>query len=299
LDLNLVRLVFEVSADDPVSLRPHLYDSVRRFENYFKSVSCSKTDLSCNLCGADADRCPYRPVFGQTLSTDPDVLRRHQKPPLPFAFKISDIVDDSSCIELGLVLAGNAIQHISAFRCAIELMIISIAEKNRMDADVSGIWFLDYQGGRLELNVTPDALVLLSGLEILQASQHYDSIRICLESPLKLLRGGSIAHSFDFAALLRSQLRRCSSLFAYYGEGELELDYAIMSEASEAVSCLGNSFRFTRPQWTQRAGLAGISGSGEFSGLADGMLPLLNLGSYFNAGKGAAYGFGGYRIENV
>jgi hypothetical protein len=299
VDLNLVHLIFKLPSDDPVSLMLHLYDAVRRFDKYFKSVCCSQSVLSCHLCREHTERCPHRSVFGQTLSTDPDVLRRHQKPPLPFIFKIGDIGPVNSCVELGLVIVGNAIQHVNIFESAINMMIASIAENNGLDVSVSGTFCLDYQGGRHELNAASHSLVLLSSLEILEATQHSDLVRIHLDSPLRLLCGGTISHSFDFSLLLRSQLRRCSSLFAYYSEGELELDYVYMSLAAAKVTSAGSDFRFTRPDWSRRAGFAGILGAGEFTNLADGMLPLLTLGSHFNAGKGAAYGMGEYRLERV
>jgi len=299
LDLNLVHIVLEVSSDDQVSLISQMYDAVRRFESCFKSVCCTQSDLSCHRCVEQSERCPYRSVFGQTLSHDPYVVRRHQKPPLPFTFKISKIERASSCIEISIVIAGNAIQYVSIFLDAFNLLVASVGENNGVDIAVSGSWCLDYQGGRHELNAPSLSLVLLSGLEILQSTLYSDAIRIYLESPLRLLCSGSIAHSFDFTLMFRSQLRRCSSLFAYYGEGELELDYGFLSEAAERVTCLRNNSGFTKPQWTNRVALSGMLGVVEFTDLADGMLPLLMLGSYFNAGKGAAYGMGVYRIEEL
>jgi len=299
VDLNLVHIVFEVTTDNPPALLPQLYDTVRRFDGYFKSINCSQADLSCQLCREQSALCAYRSVFGQFLSVDPDILRRHQKPPLPFAFRIRENAYTSSCIELGIVIVGNAIQHMSMFQRAINLMVASVASNSGMDVAVSGTWSVDYQGGRHEFNAPSHSLTLLSGPEIIESTQYSDVVRICFDSPLRLISAGSIVHSFDFALLLRSQLRRCSSLFAYYGEGELELDYVYMSDAAKRVTCIENSFRFTKPQWTQRAGLAGMLGSGEFTDLTDGMLPLLMLGSYLNAGKGAAFGMGVYRLEEM
>jgi hypothetical protein len=299
LDLNLVHIVFEISRDEPVSLIQQLYDAVRGFEKYFKSCSCTQNDLPCQLCRDLEACCPYRSVFGQLLSTDPGVVRRHQKPPLPFAFKIIETEQTTECTELGLVIAGKAIHHVSLFQSAVKLMIASVTENKGVDATVSGTWCLDYQGGRHELNAASYQLILFSSLEIIQATQHSKSVKIYLDSPLRLLCGGSIAHAFDFGLLLRSQLRRCSSFFAHFGEGELELDYVLLSQEAEKVTSPGNVFNFSKPQWALHARLGGILGAGEFTGLTDGMFPLLRLGSYLNAGKGAAYGLGAYRIESI
>jgi hypothetical protein len=104
-------------------------------------------------------------------------------------------------------------------------------------------------------------------------------------------------HFFDFSLFFRSQLRRCSSLCAYYGTGEMELDYANLSRAAHNVTVLEDEILYTRPLWAPRRGKAGLIGSVECSGLVEPMYSLLLLGSYFNAGKGAAYGSGFYTVE--
>lgn len=297
MDLNLVKIVFEISSLDPERLQPGLYYALRRFDVHFKKVSCLKGDIQCHLCGELAEGCPYRSVFGQILSTDLDIVRKHQKPPLPFAFKISEISDVKSTIELSIVIVGSAIRHVTFFQGAINQMVASVSKSSGIDAYIAETWSIDYQGGSHELNLSSNSFLLLSALEIIQSSIHSETVRIKLESPLRLACRSSIAHSFDFGLLLRSQLRRCSSLFAYYGEGELELDYLFLSEAADRVTVSGNGFSFTEPHWSERAGFAGVIGTGELRNLAYGVLPLLTLGTYFNAGKASSYGMGAYRFE--
>lgn len=299
MDLNLVHIVYEVRTDEPLLLLPHLCDALRRFENYFKTVSSTLSKVQPSTDREDAAISPHISVFGQILSTDPDVVRRHQKPPLPFAFKIREVVPADSCIELAVVIIGSAIQHAAIFLKAVKLMLVSAGEDGGVDVSVSGAWSLDYQGGRHALNKESSSMIILSAIEILKVPRHSDSVRIIIESPLRLSSGGIITHSFDFALFFRSQMRRCSSLFAYYGEGELDLDYLLLSAATDRVTASANSFTFSKPVWSQRSALTGITGSGEFGDIADGMLPLLTLGSYFNAGKGAGYGMGVYRVEEL
>jgi len=297
LDLNLVHIIYEVQTDEPLLFLPNLYDSLRRFENYFKAISSTQSKVPRSNSREEVEHSPHRSVFGQILSTDPDVVRRHQKPPLPFAFKIKELSHIASCIELSIVIAGSAIQHVSIFRRAIKLMLVSVAENSGVDVAVSGVWSLDYQGGRHAISSDSSMLVILSALEILQSPRHSDSVKILIESPLRLLNSGIIAHSFDFGLLLRSQLRRCSSLFAYYGDGELDMDYRLLAAAADRVTTLANSFNFRKPEWSQWGTQTGIVGRGEFGDVAEGILPLLTLGSCFNAGKGAGYGMGAYLVE--
>ncbi|MEI6214133.1 MAG: CRISPR system precrRNA processing endoribonuclease RAMP protein Cas6 [Desulfuromonadales bacterium] len=141
-------------------------------------------------------------------------------------------------------------------------------------------------------------IALLSCREILDGTSSSECITIHFESPLRLLLRGSIARSFDFSLFFRSQLRRGSSLYAYYGDGELEIDYRLLSDAAEKVSVLESNVCYSLPRWSSRRDMAGLLGSASFCGLADGMSQLLTLGSCFNAGKGSSFGFGSYRIES-
>jgi hypothetical protein len=118
-----------------------------------------------------------------------------------------------------------------------------------------------------------------------------------LKAPTRLLYNGSIIHLFDFAAFFRSQMRRCSSLCAYYGSGELDLDFVQLSDLSQNVSVFDNQIRYSQPHWSKRQNRAGLIGTAECSGLVAPMSALLLLGSYFNAGKGATFGFGYHEIE--
>lgn len=300
MDLNLVKLVYSLKTNNADAEEGFIYKALRRFDVFFRRSFCRFAFDSCKACKVET-ACPYRDVFSQTLSTDPDVVRRHQKPPLPFSFKINRMDIDSSSLELAIVMVGNAINYLSIFHSAIFQLIDSISDKCVDSVPViTGIYSLDYQSGRHEIDfATPDNLnlIVLSSREVMENTVVTESIRLVLTSPLRLLSAKSLLHGFDFNVFMRSQLRRCSSLFAYYGDGELDIDYAGLSSASDRVICSKNSIRYSQPSWSQSSGNAGLLGTSEFRCLTPGMLPVLTLGSYFNSGKGAASGMGAYRIE--
>ena len=66
---------------------------------------------------------------------------------------------------------------------------------------------------------------------------------------------------------------------------------------SQNVTALDNSIKYIQPSWSGKLNRAGLTGTVECVGLVDPMIPLLILGSYFNAGKGASYGSGFHQIE--
>jgi hypothetical protein len=159
---------------------------------------------------------------------------------------------------------------------------------------------IDYQGNRQVISQEcslSESVILLSGRHIIENSVNYDCARLIFKSPMRLPNNGSIMNYFDFDIFFRSQLRRCSSLFSYYGSGELWLDFSDLSETAKYVAVLEDEIHYTRPQWSRRKDRSGLTGSVECAGLVEPMFSLLLLGSYFNAGKGATFGAGRYQIE--
>ena len=302
VDLDFIRIECEVTTDNCTQLTTRLHDELRNFEAHFKASSCLMVHNACPSC-SEHGGCPYSIVFSQKISSDPEVVRLHQKPPLPFALYIKEsgggLVSHTAAV--GLVVIGTAINYVEYFHAAL----LSMVEASALSAHNSehyalNSYTLDYQGVRHEVSSGtsfPDSLILLSGHHILHNSVHSDSIRLFLKSPLRLLCNSSIIHLFDFAAFFRSQMRRCSSLCAYYGSGELGLDFVQLSELAQNIAVFDDQIRYSQPQWTKRQNKAGLTGSAECSGVIEPMVALLVLGSYFNAGKGATFGFGYYEIE--
>lgn len=302
MDLNLVQIVFDVETENTDAVESFMYQALRRFDVLFRQSCCrfgSKICLECN----EQSVCPYQNIFAQELSTDLDIVRRHQKPPLPYAFKISHMHDKKSCLEISLVVIGNAVNHLYLFDVAVRKMIELIPEKLSGTIPViTGTYCIDYQSGRHELDFSlhgTQNMVVLSSLEIMENTTGSGNVRLILESPLRIISTGFVLHSMDFGAFFRSQLRRCSSLFAYYGDGELDVDYVVLSAAANQVNCLKNGIRFLQPSWSQRPNCAGLLGIAECEHVVQGILPLLNLGSFINAGKGASFGLGAYSAEAV
>lgn len=300
MDLDFVRIECDISSDTPASLTAALYDELRNFEAQFKLSCCTILQEPCTSCSNNVE-CPYRIVFAQQLSSDHEIVRLHQKPSLPFSLYISEMCSNMLRCTVGMVVVGSAINHIRVFHAALLRMIESAVHTGAPPATAAlRSYSLDYQDIRHEISHTsslPESVILLSGQHILKNTVHSDSARLTLKSPLRLTNNGSIAHSFDFAMFFRSQLRRCSSLCAYYGTGELELDFAGLSQRAQNVAVLEDGIHYTQPKWTKRLNRAGLTGSVECIGLVEPMFSLLLLGSYFNAGKGATFGLGFHKVE--
>lgn len=289
----------EIVSNKPPEFTALLYDMLPKFKLHFKAVCCTNISKSCELCHESTD-CAYITIFSQQLSQDPEIVRLHQKPSLPFSLYIQDADKDSS-IAVGITIIGSAINYLNYFYSALLAMIdeylFLFLKNNSFNLH---FYTLDYLGDRHQIRETSelhDNVILLNGTEVMLNTRLSDHIIISFKSPLSLLLRGLFLHQFDFAIFLRSQLRRCSSLYAYYGRTSLDLDYFFLSQAAANVLLLKNEIHYIRPLCSKKAGTSGLLGSAEFFELNQQMVSLLQLGSYFNSGKGASSGAGFYQLE--
>lgn len=133
------------------------------------------------------------------------------------------------------------------------------------------------------------------------------TIQLRFLSPLRLRQQGSnvAPRDFAFAGLAASLMRRASALLAQSGVDTRDIDWRGLSDRARAVAWTRHQFgwqEFERRSERQQATmiLGGVVGRAEVDGDAVGEFwPLLWLGQWLHAGKGASFGFGKYRIRSV
>jgi hypothetical protein len=271
---------------------PYLFLRLRQpFLDGLRRILC-KGSTTCERC-SNRHECPYHELVGQELAVDPAV-RRHQKPSLPFAFQlppVGEVFADS--VEIGLVLAGRAVNHASAFISALYTLQVD-------DTAVVSVHSLDLAGGRLLLPRNPppflEGLSLFSESELLLSSSlPPDRIKLKITTPLRLTHDGRVLRRFDVSLFLRTLLRRISSVAAYYGE-EMHADYSDLAARSNSIVCNANELRWVCVSAEREGRYDGILGTCVLEGDLVDFHPFLLLGQEFHLGKGAVFGFGGFQV---
>lgn len=287
-----LRFSLEPPSETP---NPYALFAIRQqFPAAFRRVAgCFHAALPC-VAGID---CPCRYVFDQRLATDPSALRRYQKPPLPFAFKIPQLTENCSIgdeVELTLVVVGEAISHLDLFVKGVRFLF-----------EPSGL-FKDWQIISVEavsldktLTTIPvnSAGVGFDSLPILSFDDFFSEsgvncarLTMNFQTPLRLVHKGSPLRNLSFSTVAGALFRRISALAYYYGREELPHDFKWLAQQSQQVVCGSSDLN-----WVNRGGsLQGIQGRALFSGELADFMPFLHLGSVLNIGKGAAYGMGSY-----
>lgn len=281
--LNIVKVLLPVLSGQTQTSLPFLAGKGALFEQRLLEACCAEPSCRADDCTIRTG-CPFPGLAARTISPDAELLKRHQKPGLPFVF--APCADTNG---FSLVLLGSAIPHLPLFLKALEL------------DGANAIRGCDYQDISVTLRPGPDGMV--ENLPVLAASelialatpqfQRCSSIRVNLLAPLRLVKNGHELSWFDPVFFIRSLLRRLSSLAAYYGEGVDTDQVRRLAELAGAVTLVRRT-----PAAVPSKG-RGITGCYELNGPFDELGPLLVLGSLVHLGKGASYGLGDFELSPI
>lgn len=286
MDLNLIRLQLPLTPAASVAFQPLITGHGSSFEAALLCAGCTAVACNCETCLNQPDCLSYL-LLSRSLSPDPDLVRRYQKPALPFVFAPSPTSEPA----LRLTLAGPACDALPLF--ADTLAAVAGVQVR------SGLHAFDYQEQLIPLQFQADGqcsnLPLLSLAELFE--QHHSrfvgcrSVEIVFQTPLRLRHNGRELHQIQPAVMIRGLLRRLSSLTAYYGvAGDTDRFTTLAARADEvrlvtrepAVAC-------------QR----GVYGRYQLKGPFEEFGPYLALGNLVHLGKGAAYGQGSFTVTRL
>lgn len=284
MDIPIVHLEFTASGRCGSPPAANLLSSLRKgFPTAFRrATGCAAEGGECG----DGGGCPCRTVFGQELAADPTALRRYQKPPLPFAFRLQP-AGRGGGEDLALLLFGAAVTHLDLFIAATLDLLGPCSQGGLLVSAVAA------DGGRVPIpsGIHPaefPSLPLLSLDELLEPCRgRVTEVTIEILSPLRLLQGGAPLRHIPFAPLAGALFRRISSLAYYYGGRELGCEFKWLASLASQVACSRSELVRTP---------FGVTGRVTYAGDLEEFLPFISLGSLLNVGKGAAYGMGSYRI---
>lgn len=262
-----------------------LFDLKKHFSDAFRSEAC-RSKGECEDCSVPD--CAFAADFGQQLSSDPAVIKRHQKPSLPFILHpplLSPKNPSETRVELSLVLVGNAVTRIDIYLRSLRRVLA----EGPVRGVVETVTYGDAAGGR------SGEPVIVPAADFLAQPFPEGPLLLQLKTPLRLVHEGMPVREFSFPLFMRTLLRRVSSLAGYYGAGESEADFRMLSRQAEEVVVGRPSFRTER--WKGSSRMEGITGSCLLRGAIADLYPFLRLGELLNVGKGAPFGFGSFTLS--
>ena len=232
-----------------------------------------------------ADPDEYARLFAPVATEGPSGLRQ---PPRPFIFCCGHL--NGARIPAG----GHFDFALHVFdRRRSRYIFDRVSEVfTRLERDGLGI-----ERGRAHLDrAEPAAVPVVVPLE--PSPEPVTLLRVQFVTPTEWKRSD---HSFG--QLLRRTRDRVSTLRALYGEGPLEMDFAALGAAADAVRTAASELRYIDVErHSIRTGqvhpLGGFIGSADFEGALTPFVPLLEAGTWTGIGRHTVWGQGQIQIGN-
>ena len=296
---------FKCTLQKDAHLPPYKGSTFRgAFGSALKKVSCTARHGECAGCLL-AERCLYSLTF-EANGTAIKSAGRIAMPPRPYVIRPPE---ETKCqyaagdsFDFSLMLFGDTNEYLPYFIFAFETMgkkglgkkIDGQRATYRLDA-------VESQGQQIYSAVDQQLSAGVRGLPLRlvdsSSPQETGRLTLTLKTPLRLKFDNRFQAKLPFSLLVRAMLRRVSSLFETYGDGEPQLDYRGLVERAKQieVSCDGLSWydwqRYSNRQESTMM-MGGMTGSVTYRGQIGEYLPLLELCRELHLGKQTAFGLG-------
>jgi hypothetical protein len=302
--IRLQRYDFTCTWQSEVHLPDYLGSALRgAFGWALKKSSCALKNQQCSTCLLRRN-CAYAWVFETERYTD-ESGRKVNARPHPFIFQpgenTSGIRHSGDPWSFSLLLIDRGIDFLPHVVYSVQQMgetgIGAGGRHGRGRFSLEKIFAgdapaYDSAHGMLERPTTPSSLHLGE-----QPPKPVRSMRVTLQTPLRLKQDNALQRSLPFHRLIRATLRRIASLEEAYGQGEPSLDYSGMVQRAEQVETTESTIRcqellrFSNRQ-QRKVSLSGLIGEVEYRGELIEFVPLLEYASRVNLGKQTVFGLG-------
>ncbi len=250
-----------------------------------------------------------------TLPDDPVLSRLVQKPAPAFVLQPDlsrqGLIEPNGRLVLPVLFVGNGLKQIDLFTRLIEQLGLQGLHKGTGQFCLDGVEAEDASGLRAMLwikgepkpkpKLIPPVCDLLWWLQRQKVAAEILSLNLI--SPVRLLRQKKPVFKPEFSDIFPFILRRVTSMLAKHAAVEVVSDPVGLIQQAAQVEVITNHL-----QWHDWRRLTGEQGGQDLGGLLGEMQLrgaglaevywLLQLGSLFNIGKGAAYGAGQYNMRS-
>lgn len=252
-----------------------------------------------------------RALLQPPLPLDPQIRRQAQKPAPAFVLtpdpEIRGPLKSHQIIVLPVLFIGRGLLGVNAFVSLLQQLGQQGLYHGRGRFCLEGAESEDASGVRAMLWSAGEAAEIVPPVSdlgwLLEChAPAADSITLNVISPLRLLHQNKPLFKIGFSDLFPFILRRVSAMLACHAGVEVCKEPKSLLAKAQEITILENRLQWQ--DWRRLAGtergqdLGGLLGELRIcgSGLAE-ILWVLQLGSLFNVGKGAAYGAGQYRLK--
>jgi hypothetical protein len=252
----------------------------------------------------------FKRLFSPPLPTDPEALRRFQRPAPGFVLKTGLALQQEHAegdeYSLQVVFCGDGIQLLEPFMTLLRALAhaglhrgAGRCEPIRILSRNSGGSFVTlWERGQRQTPLMPPLLVASWFTESRLAET---GCRLTFVTPARLLSHGKPLFHPDFAEIFPFMLRRVGAMFYHWGGVEFDIDPARLLAAARQITVRNERLHWQDWRILERGGhieeLGGLLGNMELrgEGLAE-IAWIVQLAQLFHIGRYAAYGSGEFAI---
>lgn len=308
---------FALRAIETILLPPNAGSTLRGgFGNSFRRIACfqrNRASEGCDGCLV-SHTCPYGYVFETRLPPDSEVLRSQNEIPHPFVLEPPPqpppVSQPGSALDFRVVLAGRAIGYLPYFVMAFtHLGQFGMGrgrgkfqlEEVRATHPLTGQSVPVYRDGSL-LPCDADMTATFGDIKAWCNRASPGRMRVHFLSPTRLISERQLVRKPTFPVLVRSALRRLSSLAYFHCGHRWEADFRGLVAEAEEVEIVESDVRWV--SWERyssrqdaRMNLGGLVGSATYEGEIGRFLPLMVAASIAHVGKACTFGNGRIKVE--
>jgi hypothetical protein len=311
---RIARYRFDLEAVDSLHLPPYKGSTFRGgFGHAFKKMVCAQANWrACTPCML-GNNCPYGYIFDSTAPENSAIFHDLRDVPIPFLIEPDPdrktVYRPGDRLSFNVILIGRAIGYLPYFVLAYQELgrmgvgkprgryvlqrIVGFHPWKRADT-------LVFDG--IDVRVGTELDISFADAVERAALLSNQKLTLRFVTPTRIKHQGQYVRRPDFHVLIRTLLRRISSL-AYFHGGEIwtpDIHHLIAKAESIETTHLAVDWvdwdRFSGRQ-QQRIDLSGFVGEATYQGDLDLFRPLLALGEIVHIGKATVFGHGQYRID--
>ncbi len=283
------------------------------FGHAMKRVVCALKRQECAQCLL-SQNCVYTRVFETSEFTRPPEGSRIPSVPHPFVIEppltTQTHFPEGAAFDFHLILFGELNHDLPYFIYAFDQMgQMGIGrriqgKRGRFDlrrVKTKGQVIYSDDDPTLRSSDAPESLRVTRPDDF---SEDALRLRLTLETPLRFKFGNRLMAELPFHVLVRTLLRRITSLLTCYGEGELALDYQGLVKRAEDVRIVASHlewFDWRRYSQRQERGMlmGGLLGSITYEGKMGEFIPFMDFCAKVHLGKQTSFGLGKISFERI
>lgn len=302
-------------AKETIVLPPYKGSALRGgFGWAFKRTVCTMKSRRCDDCLLRS-KCIYSYVFETQPSEDSNILRNYNRVPHPFVIEPpleeKRIYETGEELSFNLVLIGKACEYLPYFIYTFEELGSMGIGKRKGKYIVHAVKSLQpiidkpvYTSQERKLEGRSRTVTLADYYSMpgkgSDKPKEADSLKLSFLTPLRLITDGDLVVELKFHHLIRSLLRRASTLMYFHCGKRLDADFKGIINKAEAISTAENALKwYDWERYSQRQNtrmmLGGLMDSVVFTGELYGFMEIIRFGEVVHAGKGTAFGLGMYK----